>query len=83
MAWKCDGENDCFDGSDETSDLCQDFDECHSFTRFQCKSGHCIFKSVHNISVLPKKFAVYISVLFKNFAIFISVLPKNYVISGG
>ena len=42
-AWKCDGDADCMDGSDEAEETCHKR-PCDSNTEFQCDNGKCIPK---------------------------------------
>jgi low density lipoprotein-related protein 2 len=42
-AWKCDGDADCMDGSDEADDVCHKRD-CDPNTEFRCDNGKCIQK---------------------------------------
>uniref|UniRef100_A0A4W3IBD4 LDL receptor related protein 1B n=1 Tax=Callorhinchus milii TaxID=7868 RepID=A0A4W3IBD4_CALMI len=40
--WKCDGENDCFDGSDEDQDIC--YNSTCPVNHFRCQNNRCIPK---------------------------------------
>ena len=42
MEWKCDGDADCSDGSDEAEEVCGAVTICDEDDQFQCKSGECI-----------------------------------------
>ena len=41
-AWKCDGDQDCPDNSDE--DKCEEVKSCQDW-QFKCDNGHCIFQT--------------------------------------
>ncbi|XP_062904698.1 low-density lipoprotein receptor-related protein 1-like isoform X1 [Mobula hypostoma] len=40
--WKCDGDNDCFDGSDENQDIC--YNSTCPTNHFRCQNNRCIPK---------------------------------------
>ena len=40
--WKCDGDADCTDGSDEAEEVCGVLTNCEDGDQFKCKSGECI-----------------------------------------
>ena len=42
MDWKCDGEIDCSDGSDEAEEVCGIVKTCPEGEKFKYKSGECI-----------------------------------------